>query len=266
MIDRRALVTGVSRRRGIGFAVTRRLLADGASVTAHSWAPHDADQPWGEDPVGPAGLLAELGAAAPGADRRLAHTGCDLAEPGAPADLVARAIERWGGLDTLVVNHAHSASGGLLAVTAAELDRSWAVNVRATVLLVQAFAERYTGTGGAGGRVVLFTSGQHRGPMPGELAYVATKGALHQLTLTLADELIDRGITVNAVNPGPTDTGWADPETHRRIARAMPGGRWNTAADVAAAVAMLLGADAATLTGQVIDAEGGFRRERMGPS
>lgn len=212
MIDRRALVTGVSRRRGIGFAVTRRLLADGASVTAHSWAPHDADQPWG------AGLLAELcePTAAPGPERRLAHAECDLAEPGAPAALVARALERWGGLDTLVVNHAHSSSGGLVAVTAEELDRSWSVNVRATVLLVQAFAERYTGTGGAGGRVVLFTSGQHRGPMPGELAYVATKGALHQLTLTLADELIDRGITVNAVNPGPTDTGWADPETHRR--------------------------------------------------
>src|SRR5690348_14518886 len=67
------------------------------------------------------------------------------------------------------------------------------------------------------------TSGQHLAPMPGEVAYAISKGALQQATLTLADELADRGIRVNAVNPGPTDTGWglADVEPGRR----MPFGR-----------------------------------------
>ena len=61
---------------------------------------------------------------------------------------------------------------------------------------------------GQGGRIILMTSGQHLGPTPGELAYAISKGALLQAVLSLSDELIEQGITVNAVNPGPTDTGW----------------------------------------------------------
>lgn len=109
--------------------------------------------------------------------------------------------------------------------------------MRATLLLVQAFAEQCPGDG----RIVLFTSGQHLGPMPAELPYVATKGALHQLTLSLSDALIDAGITVNCLNPGPTDTGWADEETRARGAHLFPRGRWNTPAEAAGVVALLLG-------------------------
>jgi 3-oxoacyl-[acyl-carrier protein] reductase len=102
---RRELVTGVSRRRGIGFAITRRLLADGASVFAQSWTAHDEAQPWGADRAGLAGMLEELG----GEGDRLAHAEYDLASPDAPAELVNEAAERLGGLDTLVANHARSA-------------------------------------------------------------------------------------------------------------------------------------------------------------
>jgi 3-oxoacyl-[acyl-carrier protein] reductase len=253
---RRALVTGVSRRRGIGFAIAARLLADGASVFAQSWTAHDAGQPWGADPAGSHGVLEALG----GPGERLAHAEYDLARSEAAGELVAEAAGALGGLDTLVVNHARSSVADLTALTAAELDLCWAVNVRAALLLVQAFAEQFTDAEGRGGRVVLFTSGQHRAPMPGEIPYAATKGALHQLTGTLADALADRAITVNTVNPGPTDTGWATAETAEQVARAMPGGRWNTPKQAAGVVALLLGADAATITGQVVDAEGGFRR------
>ncbi len=184
-------------------------------------------------------------------------------------------LDRLGALDTLVVNHARSQSTGIGDLTADMLDRTWAVNVRATLLLVQAFAAQFTGETG---RVVLFTSGQHRGPMPDEIPYIATKGALHQLTASLADALVDRGITVNCVNPGPTDTGWASADQDAFVGRHMPRGRWNSPAEAAAVVAapaatdvalideaaavvaMLLGPDAETITGQVVDAEGGFRR------
>lgn len=104
---------------------------------------------------------------------------------------------------------------------------------------------------------MLFTSGIHRGPMPGEIAYAATKGTLAQVTDTLAD----RGITVNCVNPGPTDTGWATGQHAAFVGRHMPRGRWNTADEAAAVVALLLSPDAASITGQVVDAEGGFRRQ-----
>ncbi len=244
-------MTGVSRRAGIGFAVARRLQARGDRVAVHSWAPHDREQPWGGDD--PDAVLAELGRP-PGLE-------ADLAAPGAPAALVARARDAVGPLTTLVVNHARSSSGRLAEVTAEELDTSFAVNARAAVLLTQAFAAQYDPASGPGA-VVLFTSGQHRGPMVEEVAYALSKGAVQQITATLADELIDRGITVNCLNPGPTDTGWAAPGLVTELAGALPRGRWGSPDEAAAVVAWLTGPDAASVTGQTIDAEGGFRRWR----
>lgn len=250
-----ALVTGVSRRSGIGFAVAQRLLDDGASVFCQSWSAHDAEQTWGADPVGIDGVIDALGPR----DGRVGHLALDL-EPAANAHgLVSAAVEQFGHVDLLVVNHARSSSQSLASLTADELDRSWAVNARASVLLVQAFAAQHDDSR-RGGRVVLFTSGQHRAPMSAELAYAISKGAIHQMTLSLADALSDRGITVNAVNPGPTDTGWASSETLASVEASMPGRRWNTPQEVAAVVRWLIGADAGAITGEVIDAEGGFRR------
>ncbi len=252
---RTALVTGVSRRRGIGFAIARRLLSDGARVFIHSWSPYDATEPWGADAGGITGVLDALD----GEQSQLAHAEADFEDRDAPRQLVTSAVERFGQLDTLVVNHARSCVGGLSAMTAEELDRTWAVNVRATLLLVQAFAEQCP----RNGRVVLFTSGQHLAPMSQEIPYASTKGALHQLTLTLSDALIDQGVTVNCVNPGPTDTGWATDEVAADVRRGMPRGGWNTPDEAAGVVALLLTEDAATITGRVIDAEAGFRRWKM---
>jgi 3-oxoacyl-[acyl-carrier protein] reductase len=93
--------------------------------------------------------------------------------------------------------------------------------------------------------------------MAREVAYAISKGALQQATLTLADELAERGITVNAVNPGPTDTGWLAGE---KPGREMPFGRWGDPDDAARLVAWLCSDDARWITGQTIDSEGGFRR------
>ena len=207
-------MTGVSRRAGIGFAVARRLQARGDRVAVHSWAPHDHGQPWGGDDLD--AVLAELGHP-PGIE-------ADLADPGAPAALVARARDAVGPLTTLVVNHARSSSGRLAEVTAEELDTSFAVNARAAVLLTQAFAAQYDPAAGPGA-VVLFTSGQHRGPMVDEIAYALSKGAVQQITATMADELIVRGITVNCLNPCPTYTGWAAPGLMAEMSGALPRGR-----------------------------------------
>lgn len=255
-MPRTTLVTGVSRRRGIGFAIAERLLRDQeARVFAHSYAAYDAAQRWGADPGGMTAVLTALG----GDSDRLAHAEADLADPSAPEWLVHQAVERLGALDALVLNHASSQLGTVAELDANTLDSTWAINVRASLLLVRAFAEQYR-RHPHGGRIVLFTSGQHREPLPAEIPYAATKGALHQITATLADALAERDITVNCVNPGPTDTGWATPEQKFFITRHMPRGRWNTPAEAANVVALLLSPDAATITGQIIDAEGGFRR------
>jgi 3-oxoacyl-[acyl-carrier protein] reductase len=252
-VTRVAIVTGVSRREGIGFAVARRLLDDGAHVLIHSWAAHDAEQPWGADPGGIEAVLAELG----GAGERLAHVEADLAQPGAPARVIDAAVERFGAVDVLVANHARSSYMGLADVTAAELDACWAVNARAVILLVQAFAAC---AARPARRIVLFTSGQHLGSMADELAYAATKGAVHQMTRSLADALAADAITVNAVNPGPVDTGWPSDELRDELRDRFPQGRWGRPEDIAPVVAWLASEDSGWVTGQVIDAEGGFRR------
>ncbi|MFD5830872.1 SDR family oxidoreductase [Lentzea sp. NPDC060358] len=243
-----ALVTGVSRRQGIGYAIAARLAGLGAELFVQHHVPHDAAQPWGADSVGE--VLAEIGA--PG-------LGVDLAEADAPDRLMAAAVEAHGHVDVLVCNHARSGGDGPLGeLNAAMLDAHYAVNTRSSILLAQAFARQWNGTDG--GRVVFMTSGQNLGPMPGEIAYAASKGALAAIVATLSHELADRGITVNAVNPGPTDTGWAGPELTDFVNERMPSKRWGLPDDAARLVSWLCTADAGWITGQVINSEGGFRR------
>lgn len=106
--------------------------------------------------------------------------------------------------------------------------------------------------------MVLFSSGQYHGAMPAELPYVASKGALHQLTPSLAVHLMAQGITVNCIDPGPTDTGYADAEAHAAVAARNPGRRWGTPVDAARLVAWLVSDEAAWVTGQVIASDGGW--------
>lgn len=254
---RAALVTGVSRRAGIGFAVARRLGALGADLYLQGWRAHDADQPWGEETSGSKELVRELREET---GARVAYSELDLGSPEAPDLLVAEAVREYGHLDVLVANHARSSyesAGDIGSLTAEEIDAHFAVNVRATMLLVQALALQHDGR--PGGRVVLFTSGQHLGPMPGELDYAASKGAIHQMTLPFASALIQRGIILNTVNPGPVDTGYPSDEDREEIAARSPHWRWGRPEDAARLVGWLCTGEASWVVGQVVDSEGGFR-------
>jgi len=254
-----ALVTGVSRRVGIGYAIARRLAAQGASLVLHHYAPHDREQPWGADPGGPEAVLAGVTAALADPHATVRHHEADLSDPDAPSRLIETAASTSRFLDILVCNHARSGHAPLGTLTAEMLDAHWAVNTRASILLAQAFAARHDDSR-PGGRVVFMTSGQDLGPMTGEVAYAASKGALASITRTLADHLADRGITLNTVNPGPVDTGYAPPDVLEAVRRHFPQGRWGIPDDPARLIAWLVTDDAAWITGQVINSEGGFRR------
>ena len=243
-----ALVTGVSRSTGIGTATAQRLHDLGATVFATGWSAHDAEMPWGEDP------LDEL------AFDVAQH---DLEDPGAPAALIDEVVDVHGRIDVVLAVHARSSHASFSEVSADELDRCWATNVRSVVLLAQRFAERHQAPSAGStptGRMLWFTSGQHIGPMDGEIAYAISKGALHQMTASLAHALSRSRILANCINPGPVDTGYATGAAHETVARMFPDGRWGTPDDVANLVAFLVGDEGSWIRGQVLDSEGGFDR------
>jgi 3-oxoacyl-[acyl-carrier protein] reductase len=224
--ERAALVTGAAREGGIGFATARRLRADGLRVFVHALPGEGGD------------------------------VEADFADPAAPARVMAAAREALGHVDVVIANHARSSDVALADLTAEEIDLTHAVNVRASLLLVRELAAHHDGR--PGGRVVLFTSGQYHGGMPSELPYVATKAALLGVTKSLAVELAPRAITINCVDPGPTDTGYADADRHARVAAASPAGRWGEPEDAARLVAWLVSDDAGWVSGQVIASDGAW--------
>ena len=249
-----ALVTGVGRRRGIGSAVCLALASRGADIGLSYWKAYDREMPWGSDEDEPEVLLGRLRATGVRAE----GIEMDLSRSDSARLLLDATEERLGRPSILVNTAAYSTRDGFETLDAEALDAHYAVNVRAMALLSVGFAKRYPG--GPGGRIVNFSSGQSLGPMPEELAYVATKGAIEAFTLTLAAEVGHKGITVNSINPGPTDTGWMTEELKREIAPKFPSGRIGQPEDAARLVAFLAGDEAAWITGQIIHSEGGFFR------
>lgn len=277
-----ALVTGVSRRRGIGYAISTRLAELGADVFIQHHAPHDAEQPWGADDLDQVrdGIRASL---RPGA--AFGDVGLDLSGEDAPGQLIAAAKGLTGTLDILVCNHARSGQdGSIFDMTPRRLDGHWAVNARATILLTSHFAKAFTGLDTSPearpgdrvhvsgpvdefktGRVFWMTSGQQHGPMPGEVAYAASKAALAGLTATVASELLPHGIILNTVNPGPVNTGYLDAESTDRdvdaieqVRAAMPFGRFGHPTDPARLIGWLATDEGRWVVGQVITTDGGF--------
>jgi 3-oxoacyl-[acyl-carrier protein] reductase len=254
LAGRVALVTGASRLRGIGAAIARALAARGADVAFSHWLPYDAAFPWSGGSSEPDDLARELTQH----EVRAVAFECDLSLPESPGRLLDAVEARLGKVDILVNNAAHSTSDGYARLDAETIDAHYQVNMRGTMLLAAEFARRFNS--GDGGRIINLTSGQGLGPMPDELAYGATKGAIEAFTRSLAPAVMSTGITVNAVNPGPTDSGWINSELRDVLTPMFPAGRLGEPADAARLIAWLASPEAGWVTGQVIHSEGGFLR------
>lgn len=240
---RTALVTGASR--GIGQEISRRLAADGAHVIVHYSTYRDGALATVEDITkagGTASLVrAEFGAAG-AVDELLGAVDDELGE---------------GRLD-IIVNNAAWFGGTVDDLTAESFELCCTVNIATPLMLVLGARERLND----GGRVINLSSCVTRMNVP-EIAYAVSKGAVDVMTRSLAPVLGARGITVNAVSPGVTDTRWnawvhTDPERAAGLAAMTALGRVGRPADIAAVVAFLASDDAGWITGQVIDVSGGI--------
>jgi 3-oxoacyl-[acyl-carrier protein] reductase len=251
LAGRVALITGVSRSRGIGFSIAKRLAQHGADLFLQGWTPYDRDKYRDAASKSVAELLSELRTTG----RRIEYLEADFLDPHTPAQLIQAAVQAFTHINMLIINHTYSSSGYLEDLTAQQIDMHLQVNVRGSLLLVKEWAAQHDGR--LGGRVILMTSGQHLQAMSTELAYVASKGALHQLTLSLSSHLISRGITVNTINPGATDTGYATPTLYQHVLTLEPQGRWGQPEDAARIITWLATDDAQWITGQIINSTGG---------
>ncbi|GAB2952614.1 SDR family oxidoreductase [Streptomyces sp. NPDC059173] len=254
-----ALITGVGRSIGIGAGIARRLAASGWDVAFTYWTPYDRRMEWGAEPGAAASIAQELAEAG----ARTAAIEADLTDPDAPARIFDEAEQRLGGpVTALVLSHAESVDSGLLDTTVEAFDRHFAVNARASWLLIREYGLRFRtasgnatapGSGAATGRIVALTSDHTVGNLP----YGASKGALDRITLAAAHELAHLGVTANVVNPGPIDTGWMTDDLREALIRGTPLGRIGTPRDTAHLVDFLCSPEGQWINGQLLRSNGG---------
>ncbi len=239
-----ALVTGASR--GLGRAIAKRLAADGAMVAVH----------YGHQEAAAKETVAAIEKAGGQAFPVQAELGGDS---GVDA-LFAGLSEGLGGrpLDILVNNAGIFPDRTIENMTPGEFDRLFAVNVRAPFFIIQRALPLLRD----GGRIINISSGASRLALP-EVAYAMTKGALEVLGRGLANTLGARGITVNTVAPGVTETDmsrWlrSNPEAADAVVAMTALDRIGQPDDIADTVAFLASDDARWVTGQILDVSGGL--------
>jgi 3-oxoacyl-[acyl-carrier protein] reductase len=239
---RSAIVTGASR--GIGAAIAERLAADGFQLV-----------------VNYAGRAEEAAAQV----TRIRASGgvasairADVSDAGAVRAMFDEAERTYGGVDVLVNNAGIMQLAPIAETDDALLDRHLAINVKGVFNGLREAARRLR----SGGRIISLSSSVVGLYQPGYAVYAATKGAVEAMTHVLANEMRGRGITVNAVAPGPTGTdlflSGKPPELVERLGKLAPLERLGRPADVAAVISFLAGPDGAWVNGQVLRANGGI--------
>ena len=244
-----ALVTGVGRTVGIGAGVVRQLAATGWDIAFSYWAPYDERMSWGIEAAATDTIvhaLAEHGAAVTAIE-------ADLSDVATPAAIFDETERRLGPVTALVMCHCESVDSGILDTTIESFDRHFAVNTRASWLLIREHGRRFRGRPGTG-RIVALTSDH----VVGNLPYGASKGALDRITLAAARELAHLGISSNVVNPGPVDTGWMTEPVRNGVIQQTPLGRLGTPQDTANLVDFLCSPRGQWINGQLLFSNGGF--------
>lgn len=248
-----AIVTGASRSQGIGSAICLMLAEAGADIFFTHWSNYDKNEGIGAEEDYPTVLsnkIKKFGV-------RCHHMEADLSEPEAPTKILNCTEETLGAASVLINNATYQKSVDFRTMNAEVLDRHYQINNSGTILLSTEFAKRFEMAfpGKRGGRIINFVS---KGPDPNNLAYIASKGMLIAITEPLAVGLAPIGITVNSIDPGPTDSGWMDKTMKDSLTHLFPTGRVGQPDDAARLIKFLASDESEWITGQVIKSEGGY--------
>lgn len=214
-----ALITGAARANSLAAGIAPRLRSDGWDVATSDLSNSEYD--------------------------------VDLADAAGPESLITRVRHERGPISALVLSHAHDVGSGVLDTSADSFDLHIAVNARASLLLIAAFARQVPAEGGA---IVALTSDHTTGNLP----YGASKGALDRIVISAARELGPLAVSANVLNPGPVDTGWMNDALRHDLGERHPLGRLGTPKDIAAVVAFLVSLDGRWISGQLLQADGAF--------
>lgn len=245
-----ALVTGVSRKMGIGAAIAIALAESGWDVATTFWRPYDASMPWGNKDTESEEILAEVRRSASRADAIEA----DLSDPASPAHIFDFVEKTLGSVTTLVMAHCQSVDSNIYNTSIESFDLHFAVNARATWLLIREFGLRYQGEYG-NGRIISITSDHTAENLP----YGASKGAMDRIVLAAAHEFKTLGITANVINPGATETGWMSADLKESVQRMTPLARVGLPKDCANLVKFLCSKDGGWINGQLLHSNGGVK-------
>lgn len=244
-----ALITGASRKIGIGAAIAQKLAYAGWDIAFTYWHPYDKSMEWGSNPADIDAIVDSVEKAG----ARVLPVEADFSNPRVPEEVFCHVGQKMGSVTALVINHCHSVDSDILNTSLDSFDKHFAVNTRAAWLLIREFAQRFNSEPGTG-RIVSVTSDHTAFNMP----YGASKGATDRIVLAAAWEFKDKGITANVINPGATDTGWMTSELETAVKNRTLAGRVGLPADCANLVAFLCSPEGSWINAQLLYSNGGL--------
>ncbi len=246
-----ALITGVSRKIGIGAAIAEKLATSGWDIAFTYWQPYDESMEWGSNPVDLNKIVNKIQQSG----GRALPIEADLSDTQIPARVFDRVGQELGTVTALIINHCHSVDSDILSTSIESFDKHFAINTRAAWLLIREYAQRFEGMRGSG-RIISVTSDHTAFNMP----YGASKGAADRIVLAAASEFKDKGITSNVINPGATDTGWMSEVLKGEMVNSTLLGRVGMPHDCANLVAFLCSDEGGWINAQLLYSNGGLDR------